>query len=77
MPNAGEANKKRGRVDDGQAGLPSKKSCDPKGDANAPKTKDTPAGKKAAKQTGPIQKLKFVMQRLSKKPGLNKQLRPT
>ena len=56
MPNAGEANKaKRPRPEETTAGQPSKKSCDPKGEAAAPKAKDTALGKKTAKQVGPTE----------------------
>ena len=56
MPNAGEANKaKRPRPEENLAGQPSKKTCDPKGDATAPNAKEATLGKKTAKQTGPTE----------------------
>ena len=56
MPNAGEANKaKRPQPEETQAGQPNKKTCDPKGDAAAPKAKETTLGKKPTKQVGPTE----------------------
>ena len=58
MPTAGEANKgmKRTRPEDSQAEQLSKKSCDPKSDARAPKPKETPLAKKgASKVSGPTE----------------------
>lgn len=53
MPTAGEASKKRIRSPEENL-QPSKKSCDPKTDAAAPKPEETPFGKRAATGKQPV-----------------------